>query len=138
MADGNLRLVIRFNQAVAAYNLSISGIANIVSQTVSDNELSIQLSQVANRQSLRVNLTGVKGVNWTIDESFSLPVRVLFGDVDQNGSVETADAIRLATAINVNRGQAVGSIRPCDLNSDGKLNANDLTLVLRQRGQRLN
>lgn len=138
MADGNLRLVVRFNQTVTAYNLNISGTANVVSQTVSGNELSIQLSQVANRQSLRINLSGVRGVNWSLDEAFSLPVRVLFGDVDQNGSVETADAVRLATIINVNRGQAVGSIRPCDLNTDGRLNANDLTLVLRQRGQRLN
>ncbi len=138
MADGNLQLVVRFNQAVTACNLSVSGTATVTAQSISGNELTVQLSQVANRQSLRLNLSGVKGADWPNEETFSLPVRVLYGDVDQNGVVETKDASRLVTVINTSKGQAIGANRPSDLNSDGKLDANDLMLTLRQRGQRLN
>lgn len=136
--DGSLRLIVKFNQAVTACNVTVAGTATLAAQTLSGSELTVQLNQVANRQSLHLNLSGVKGATWPLDESFSLPVRVLFGDTDRNGVVDTADAIKLSTTINAQRGVASGASRTCDLNNDGKLNATDLVMLLRQRGQRLN
>lgn len=138
VADGSLQLVIKFNQAVASCDVNLDGTATLTSQTLSGSELVVNLSQVANRQSLRLSLTGVKGANWPVDEAFSLPIGVLFADIDQNGIVDTNDAFKLATTIKAQRGVASGASRACDLNNDGKLNAADLILTLRQRGQRLN
>lgn len=137
-ADGSLRLIVKFNQAVTACNASVVGTATLTSQTLSGDELTVQLSQVANGQCLHLSLSGVKGANWPSEESFNLPVRVLFGDTDQNGVVDTADALKFSTTVNAQRGVASGASRTCDLNNDGKLNASDLLLILRNRGQRLN
>jgi hypothetical protein len=109
-----------------------------VSQSLSGNELTVRLSQVANRQSLRLNLGGVVGQGSATEQSFSLPVRVLLGDLDQSGLVDARDVNRMVNAINsAMRDTNVTDWSP-DLNSDGKINTGDLMVILRNRGQRLN
>jgi hypothetical protein len=138
MADGNLQVIVQFNRSVTTCNLSVTGTANIVSQSLSGNELTVRLSQVANRQSLRLNLGGVVGQGSATEQSFSLPVRVLLGDLDQSGLVDARDVNRMVNAINsAMRDTNVTDWSP-DLNSDGKINTGDLMVILRNRGQRLN
>lgn len=138
MADGNLQVIVQFNRSVTTCNVSVTGTANIVSQSLSGNELTVRLSQVANRQSLRLNLGGVVGQGSATEQSFSLPVRVLLGDLDQSGLVDARDVNRMVNAINsAMRDTNVTDWSP-DLNSDGKINTGDLMVILRNRGQRLN
>ena len=138
MADGNLQVIVQFNQSVTTCNLSVTGTANIVSQSLSGNELTVRLSQVANRQSLRLNLGGVVGQGSATEQSFSLPVRVLLGDLDQSGLVDARDVNRMVNAINSAMRDANVTDWSPDLNSDGKINTGDLMVILRNRGQRLN
>jgi hypothetical protein len=138
MADGNLQVIVQFNQSVTTCNLSVTGTANIVSQSFSGNELTVRLSQVANRQSLRLNLGGVVGQGSATEQSFSLPVRVLLGDLDQSGLVDARDVNRMVNAINSAMRDANVTDWSPDLNSDGKINTGDLMVILRNRGQRLN
>ncbi len=136
---GNLNLIIRFNQPVTDYQLAISGNAQLISQSLSESgeELTVQLGQVANAQCLRLNLTGVIGAEWSAPTDFSLPVRVLAGDVTGEGVVNVFDANRLALYCRGFRGVANPRIAHLDFNHDGLLNATDLLFALTKRGTRI-
>lgn len=135
--DGRLTLIVRFNQDIAGGELSFTGAATVESTEAAGRELTIRLRNVADRQNLRINLANISGNLWTRPESFSLSARILGGDTDRNGIIESKDASLAASLINANRGQLTGSARLCDFNNDGRVNANDLLYILRRRNLRL-
>jgi len=136
--DGRLTLIVRFNQNVVGGQLSLTGTATVDSTEASGRELTIRLRNVGDRQTLLVNLANISGSQWTQPESFSVSARILGGDTDRNGIIETADARLAASLINANRGQLIGTARLCDFTNDGKVNANDVRYIMSRRNLRLN
>lgn len=135
--DGELTVVVRFNQDITGGELSITGAATIESAETAGRELTLRLRDVADRQNLMVNVANISGQLSGQPGSFSLPVRILCGDTDRNGIIESKDVSLAAVLINANRGQMTGTARICDFNNDGRVNANDLIYILRRRNLRL-
>ena len=90
--------------------------------TVSDNEVTIPLTNVANAQAINVTLNGVSGGIGNV----VIPMRVLAGDVNGNGAVNATDVAFVKARI----GQGLDSTDfRADINANGSINATDASLV---------
>lgn len=68
----------------------------------------------------------------TTSTSSSTPKKVLLGDVDCNGAVDLIDAVALCKASSgIDVGLTAEGKINADINSDGSVNSNDLTLMLK-------
>lgn len=136
--DGKLTLIVRFNQDVESGGLSLNGTGTVESSEFSGRNLTIRLRDVADCQTLRVELTNITAQSWPQAESFSLPIRILGGDTDRNGIIQPQDLSLATSLINANKGKLVGTARLCDFNNDGKVDASDLICIIRRKNLRLN
>ena len=89
--------------------------------SISGNTVTIPLTNVANAQTLNVTLNSVNGaVNVTI------PISVLVGDTNGNGTVSSSDVAQTKGRI----GQAVDATNfRSDVNASGGINSSDVTLI---------
>ncbi len=125
-ANGNYTLVLTFDRTViAATNATVtSGVGTVNGlPSFSGNTATVQLSGVADRQTLTVALDNVIGVPGTTDKVF-VAMSVLVGDVDQDGVVSLNDY----NLIRSSSGTAISeSIFQRDINADGWILSGDYT-----------
>ena len=87
-AAGNFLAVFTFDAAVTSGNAQVvGGTATAGTPTFSGNEMRVPLTNVADVQTVTVEVSGVNGGGATSDVDFGF----LIGDVDGNRTVEKAD-----------------------------------------------
>jgi N-acetylneuraminic acid mutarotase len=97
------------------------GASNGGTVVISNNIITIPLTNVANAQTINVTLNNVNG-----STSLVIPMRVLIGDVNSNGTVNASDV----SVTKVRVGQAVDSTNfRADVNANGAINAGDVSIV---------
>ncbi len=105
------------------------GVGNGGMVTVSGSTVTIGLTNVANAQTIQVALNGVNGAS-----NFVIPMSVLLGDTNGNGSVNAGDAAQT-------KGQSGVAVTAAnfreDVNANGSINAGDVALVKSQSGTSL-
>lgn len=110
-----------------AGSASISG-----SPQVNGNQITVNLSNVSNAQTISINLSGVS--DGSVTSNISVPVGILLGDVNGNGTVTNADV----TLVKGQVGAAAnsGNFRN-DTNANGTVTNADVTSVKAQVGSGL-
>ena len=89
--------------------------------TIAGNVVTIPLTNVANAQTINVTLNNVNG-----STNVTIPMRMLIGDVNSNGSVNASDVASTKSRI----GQPVNPTTfRADVNANGSINATDVSLV---------
>jgi len=127
------QMVVTFATNVTVQSVSVtSGTGNVDSFTVSGNVVTINLSGVTNAQRLGVTLHSV--CDGTNQGDVLIPMGVLSGDVNGNGTVSAADVALTKAQV----GHAVGgsNFRE-DVNANGVLNAIDVAIVKSKTGTAL-
>jgi hypothetical protein len=90
----------------------------------SDNEIVVNLSDIANAQTITVNLIGVS--DGVTSDDVSIPMTVLTGDTSGNGSVNASD---LSKAKSVLEEPATPSNYRSDVIADGEINDDDVSAI---------
>jgi hypothetical protein len=117
------QLVVTFSAPVTVENVAVSG-GGAASRTVSGNVVTIELTNVADAQSLSVTL-----VNVSNSGNITIPVSFLVGDSNGDRTVNAADSLQVRSR----SGQAAdGTNFRSDINVDGFVNTAD-TLIVRNR-----
>ena len=128
----NHQVVVNFGTPVTFASAAVtSGSAAVDSTSISGNEVIINLRDVANAQRLQITLVNVNNGSNTSD--VVIPMGVLAGDVNGNGSVTTSDISQV-------KAQA-GTTGPSNFRSDvvanGTVNATDISIVKARAGTAL-
>ena len=101
------------------------GVSNGGMVMTSGNVVTIPLTNVGNAQTINVTLNNVNG-----SDNVTIPMRVLIGDVNGNGTVNATDVSQTKLCV----GQAVNASNfLCDVNASGAINATDVSLVKSDR-----
>jgi hypothetical protein len=105
-----------------------SGTGAVDTATVQDNQVVMELSGVANAQTLQITLFNVyDGANTS---HVAIPMSVLAGDVNGNGAVTSADVAQAKAQV----GAATSTSFRADVNANGAVNAADIALVKSRAG----
>jgi hypothetical protein len=103
--------------------------------TVSGNTVTVPLTNIANAQTINVRINGVNG--GAIDTpatDFTIPMSILIGDTNANGTVNAADVAQTKSRL----GQTVGATNfRSDVNTNGSINAGDVAIVKQNSGTSL-
>jgi N-acetylneuraminic acid mutarotase len=96
------------------------------SVSVSSNVVTVPLTNIANAQTIDVRINGVNSGADTPATDFTIPMSILIGDTNANGTVNTADV----ALTNAHLGQAVDATNfRSDVSANGIINAADVSLV---------
>jgi hypothetical protein len=104
--------------------------------SVSANVVTIPLTTITNVQTINVRLNGVNNAAATDAPAtdFTIPMSILVGDTNANGSVNAADVsqtkARIGQAVNVTNFRS-------DINANGSINASDTAIVKQNSGTSL-
>ncbi|MBV9008399.1 MAG: hypothetical protein JO354_04420 [Verrucomicrobia bacterium] len=130
-ANGVYTVVLDFTNNVSVVSASASA-GTVSSFEVSGKEVSVNLTGVANAQTITVTLHSVSdGVNTS---DVSVPMRVLIGDTTGDGIVNSADVSKTKAQ----SGAAVtGANFREDVTCDGSINSADVSLVKSKSGTAL-
>ena len=129
----NHQMVVTFAVPVTVQSVSVTtGTGSVSSFTVSSNVVTVNLTGVTNAQRLGVTLHNV--CDGTNQGDVLIPMGVLSGDVNGNGTVSAADVALTKAQV----GHAVGgsNFRE-DVNANGVLNAIDVAIVKSKTGTAL-
>ncbi len=133
-ADGSYQVVVTFAIPVTITSATVvpgSGATGTVvgAPSVAGAEVTVDLTNVGNAQTLTVNLVGVNDGSNT--ENFSVPMSVLVGDTTGNGSVNSID-------INQVKSQSGTAVTAAnfreDVTASGAINSSDITLTKSKTG----
>lgn len=130
-ANGDYRLVFTFGSPLTNGNASITGGTATISNSgigTDAHEYIVNLSGVTNNQTVTVslNVTDANGTGMV-----SVPMRVLLGDTNGDGAVNSADA----TQTRNRSGQTTGATNfRSDVNVDGTVNSGDAAIVRANSG----
>jgi uncharacterized protein (DUF1800 family) len=121
-----MTVVINFDQAIIAGNAAVSaGTATVASATPSGSALVVNLTNVADAQSITLALSNVTAASGGTPAAASVFFRVLAGDVNGSGIVTASDV----AILKFNSGLKVdGATFRSDLNSSGAITAADVAL----------
>jgi hypothetical protein len=108
------------------------GTASVSHFAVHHSQVTVDLTNVSNAQTLSVNLIGVSG--GTRHGNVSIPMSVLIGDTNSDGVVNSADVTQ-TQAQSGNR--VTQSNFQEDVNADGSINSTDVALVQSHLGTAL-
>ncbi|HEX8618666.1 MAG TPA: dockerin type I domain-containing protein [Thermoanaerobaculia bacterium] len=130
--SNNHQVVVTFAVPVTFASAAVtSGSAAVDSTSVNGNEVIINLRDVANAQRLQITLFNVN--NGSNSSDVVIPMGILAGDVNGNGSVTTSDIGQV-------KAQA-GTVGPTTFRSDiaanGTINATDISVVKARAGTAL-
>jgi len=128
-AGGTYQVVVTFATTVTVGGVSVVSINGQAgaTQTVNGSVVTVNLSGVANAQTIGITLTEVSNGS-TTGEVF-VPMGVLVGDTNGNGFVNAGDSLQTRNRA----GQATDATNfRSDVNTDGSINSGD-TLVVRSR-----
>lgn len=109
-----------------------NGVANANSVTVNANQVTVQLTNVADKQRLTVTLFGVN--DGTTTGSVTATMAVLLGDVNSTGGVNASDISQVKGDSGANAGSS--NFRS-DVNVSGAINAADVSAVKTASGSNL-
>lgn len=130
---GNYQVVFQFPQAVTYTGASVTPgagkTAEVDSATTSGNEVSVYLKNVSDRQTLQVSLLNVNNGSQTAN--VTVPMRVIVGDTNGNGTVNATDISQ--TKRNSGQNTGAGNFRT-DVNVSGQVNGTDVSVVKAHSG----
>lgn len=126
---GSYSLVLTFQDPVTISGASVaSGYGSVTGKSASANTVTIDLANVATAQTITVNAIVTTGGQ---TGQVTVPMRVLVGDANGDGGVNSADVTLIRNA----SGQSADSANyRCDLNADGFIQSADSTIVRGQSG----
>ena len=136
-ASHNYQIVMAFPTAVTITGASVTpgkgGTAAISgSPIVSGNQVTVNLTNVSNLQTMTLNLIGVNdGLN---TDNVSVPMSILTGDTTGNGVVNASDVSQIKTQSGAIAGPA--NYRR-DLTVSGSINSSDITMAKLASGSAL-
>src|SRR5205085_6702491 len=142
-ASGIFKVVLTFPSAVTVSDASVSSdpaapgaTAGVSSFSVSGSKVTVNLTGVSNAQTVVVNLSGVS--NGTVSNDVSVPMGVLLGDTNGDGSVTSTGSSNDVTLTQSKVGHAVTK-STCreDVTLDGSINSQDVSLVTSKVGTSL-
>lgn len=131
---GDHTVVITFSVPVSVQDVSVtpgpSGTAGLVQNnrfSVNNSQVTVNLTNVSNAQTLTINLINVSG--GANSGSVAIPMSVLLGDVNGTGVVDGNDV----SGVQSNTRQAVSSSTfRYDVNTSGGIDGNDVSLTQQQ------
>lgn len=123
-------IVVTFNKAIQSAQASIaSGTATVSAvPAINGTTATITLTGVSNAQTVRVNLYNITATDGGLLPNAVVSLRVLTGDVDANGAVNTTDVSVLQTSYGTSVGKTGFNPR-ADLDQNGLINTSDITLI---------
>ena len=127
------QIVVTFPTSITLSSVSVtSGIASLSGVSVNVNEVIVNLTGVANEQTVTITLSGVN--NGSTITNVVVPMSVLLGDTTANGFVNSADVSQTQPQ----SGQPVtGSNFREDVTANGFINSGDVSLVQSKSGTSL-
>ncbi len=132
-ASGNHTVIITFSVPVTVTNATATpgagGTASVSGFSVNNTQVTVNLTNVSNAQTLNINLLGVASLFHSGD--VSVPMSVLAGDTSGNGLVNSSDIAQTQAQ----SGQAVGlgNFRE-DVTVNGQINSSDIGFVQAHSG----
>jgi hypothetical protein len=132
---GPTQLVLSFGANVvkgANFNVTLSS-GTVASSTVNGSTLTLDLSGVADAQTLVVNVNDVRHFSNTAPGNYTLTLGVLLADANQDARVNLVDFNVVAARF----GQSATSAAQGDFNFDGVVNLGDFNLLAGQFGKTL-
>jgi hypothetical protein len=132
-SSGNHQVVVTFAVPVTLTSASVtSGVGSVSSATVSSNQVVVNLTGVANAQTIAIKLLGVNDGSAT--GNVVVPMSVLLGDTTANGAVNSSDV----SQTKVKSGAVLGASNfRTDVNVSGAINSTDVSIVKAQSGTAL-
>ena len=132
-SSGSYQIVATFTGIVSFNSASVtSGSGSVANLAASGNQITVDLTQVGNDQTIVITLSGVK---ITVDPNtytFSIPMGVLVGDTNGDRVVDSLDV----SQTNARIGNAVSqSTFRNDVNADGVIDSNDVALIQSNLGK---
>lgn len=132
-ASGSYQIVFTFPAAVTFSGASVAPgaggsamLAGTPTSSADGTEITIDLTGVTNAQKIAVTLAGVNGVTDLI-----VPLRILVGDTNHDGMVNSGDALLVRTNSGAVLSQGTFA---SDLNADGSINSGDAFLARKNSG----
>ena len=134
-AGGNHQFVVTFANAVSVESVSVTSIDGQASAQPSVNgaEVTLDLTAVANAQTLQITLVNVS--DGTSTGNIVIPMGVLAGDTTGNGSVTGSDVGQ--TKAQSGQSVTAGNFRADVTANGGSITASDIGLVKSQSGTQL-
>lgn len=131
----NYQIVFTFAKNVTAPSATVTPAAGktasvVGSPVVSGNQVTVNLTNVANAQTLLVSLVNVS--DGTNTDTVSMPVTILVGDVNGSGNVNSTDVSVVKTASGY---RANAANYRYDVTGNGVVDAADISLVKANSGQ---
>ena len=133
-ATGDYQMIFTFASAVTFNNAVISGGAGSIGSVSGSgtSAVTVDLTGVANAQTITVSLLGTS--NGTSSSDFSVSMSVLVGDTSSNGTVNASDLTKTKGQVGVTLSDR--NFRE-DVNASGSINATDIGIVKAQSGTAL-
>ncbi len=132
--SNNHQIIVTFANAITDTGVTVNSVDGFATatQTVSGGVATVDVSNVANAQTITVTLKNVNdGVHFG---DVAIPMSVLVGDTTGNGSVNASDV----SQVKAQSGQALtNSNFRTDVNVNGSINASDVSLVKSSSGTSL-
>lgn len=131
--SGTCIVEFEFSKPITGGVVSLIGIGSVSGPpVVSGNKMTVNLSGVADGQTLSLSIGNVAAADGSAAGSASLTFRVLQGDVSGDGAVTDTDVQlvkgKISPAINVTNA-------PCDINRSGTLNTTDVVVISSRLGR---
>jgi len=128
--SGNYQVVVTFPAPVTFSSASMSGKGTVSSTSMNANKVFVNLTGVANAQTITIHLLGVS--NGTTKGNVSIPMGMLLADVNQSRQVDSGDVF-LAQQQN---GQALPPAGSADfrrdINTNGFIDSGDVFIAQKQ------
>jgi len=130
---GTLSIRLVFDRPLASGAVAVTGGVATVSgtPTASGSALVVNLTGVADGQTVTLNATNVLSQGSTLPGTGKVTFRVLAADTNASGNVTTADAFKVQT--NVNKPLAAENFN-CDIDASGAIDATDFALTKAKLG----
>ena len=129
-ASGNYQMVITFPTPVTFAGAQVTqGTGSASSTTVNNDQVFVNLTGVANAQTIKVTLLAVN--DGTTTNNLTIPMSILIGDTTGNRSVNSSDVSQA-------KGQSGKSVTSAnfreDVTANGSINSSDVSLVKSKSG----
>ncbi len=132
-ASGVHKVVVTFPLPVTVSSVGVtSGTGSVSSTTVAGNQVTVNLTGVTNAQVITITLFGVN--DGTNAGDVSVPMSVLLGDTNANGSVNSSDISQ--TKVQSGTAASMSNFRE-DVTINGLINSSDVSTVKVQSGTAL-
>ena len=132
-ASNSYQVIVTFAAPITLAGASVTnGIGGVSNYSMNGSELIINLTGIANAQTINVTLAGVSDGGATND--IVIPMSVLLGDTTGNGTVNSSDV----SLTKLKSGQAVDASNfRADVTANGSINSSDVSTVKLKSGTAL-